>query len=255
MFINIVIPVCSLHIKYIEKCIESIKYQTRQPNLIIFVLNEYTKFKNRYDEIIDKYDFENYMFIKIDTWEKAGSNRNIGSKYANLEGIIIYQDVDDLMHIQRCEMVEKCFEKYSCSLLLHLSYQDYQYNNQIHDINNFKIILPDEVNNIIKNVLKDNTINFAYYFGNTNNKNKHSSLHHGQCCVLGSLIKDNLWSNDLHSGEDIKFVSDMTRKYENTLILLVPLIITVGRENIRLVNGKVCQGKKMKILDIEPEIK
>lgn len=252
MFINIVIPVCSLHIKYIDICLASIFNQTRLPDKIVLVANEYSRYKEKYDNILN--NFNNVTLIKIDTWEKPGINRNIGSKECT-SGIILYQDVDDVLHPQRCEIVEKCFEKYDCSLLLHLADQEYQYKNTIYS--EYNMIKREFVNETLINETNlfnsDEHVNFSYYFGNRNNKNKHSSIHHGMCCVSADVMKENIdiWKN-FYSAEDLQFVSDITRKYKNTIILLLPLVVSVGTDHIRLIDERVCHKKTQKEINYDP---
>lgn len=256
-FVNIVIPVCSLHKMCIQKCIDSINRQTRIPDKIILVLNEYEKYKTDYDVIISN-NLE-CEFVKINTWEKPGINRNIGSNQCS-DGIILYQDVDDIMHPQRCELVEKCFDKYDCDLLLHESVQDYTYSYQpqnfILKLEDKHIIMPNDVTLKMEKTLdfiNYRAVNFAKYFGNIDKKNKHSSLHNGQCCVKTKILKENknIWA-DYYEAEDIKFVNDVTRKYKNTIILMMPLVIVVGREHIRLIDKKVCHKKNHKVIDYDP---
>lgn len=256
MYINVVIPVCSLHVKYIEKCLDSIHNQTRIPDKVIIVAGEYFRYHIQYKQEFDKFnDKLNLVIVKVHTWEKPGVNRNIGSKHC-FEGIIIYQDIDDLMNKHRCEYVGHCFETYKCSLLLHLHTIDV--NKQISDFNESYVIKQDEVTKTMEEKSKlfsDEVEKFSYYFGDTNNKNNHSKIHHGMCCVDSNIFKDSdiSWTN-LHSGEDIKFVSDVTRKYKNTLILLIPLVVSVGTDHIRLIDNKIYHKKAEKQLDYIPTL-
>lgn len=229
-------------------CIDSINKQTRIPDKIILVLNEYKKYKNDYDEIIKKYP--ECTYVKINTWEKPGINRNIGSEEC-IDGIIIYQDVDDIMHHQRCEFVEKCFDKYNCDLLLHECIQDYSSNkNNNYNLVNDNVITSDIINGQLEKSVNffniKNTINFSYHVGRFNSKG-HSNLHHGQCCVKTKIIKENknIWKN-YHQAEDLEFVSDVTRKYKNTIVLSIPLVIVFGRDHLRLINNNVYHKKTQK---------
>lgn len=258
MFVNIVIPVCSLHMKWIEPCLNNLEQQTRKPDKIILVINEYVRYKNAYDKIINKYP--QYVFIKIDTFERPGVNRNTGSQYVE-DGIIIYHDIDDLMHKQKCEIIEYLFEKYKCSLILHHNYKDYQEIPESYDKNTLKIILQNDVVDVLigkTNLFNDDSciVHFNYHFGDTNNKNNHSELNHGHCNVLTSVLKDNptFWT-DLYEAEDVTFCSKVTRVYKNTLILLEPLTIVVGTEHIRKIDDKIYCKKSKKLLDYDPIVK
>ena len=97
------------------------------------------------------------------------------------------------------------------------------------------------------------TINFAKYFGNVDNKNKHSNLHNGNCCVKTKVLEENkgMWA-DYYEAEDIQFVNDVTRMYKNTLLLMIPLVIVSGRDHIRLIDNKVCHKKNHKVLNYNP---
>ena len=259
-FLNVVIPVCSLHRSYIQQCINSIRTQTRIPDKIILVLNEYDKYNSEYETIM--INNSDCTFIKINTWEKAGINRNIGSKECK-DGIILYQDVDDIMHPQRCEIVEKCFELYDCDLLLHEYVQLYNYTPfkkmYIYDDKSIEenIIKSETIMNILNEKTSfehgDAIINFSHYFGNTNNKNGHSNITNGECCVKAKILKENenIWTNSFEA-EDIRFINDITRKYKNTFILTIPLVVIVGNEHIRLIDNKVCHKKSHKILNYDP---
>ncbi len=52
MSISIIIPLCSLHKKYLNHCLESIYAQTRKPTNILIILNEYERYKTEYDLMI-----------------------------------------------------------------------------------------------------------------------------------------------------------------------------------------------------------
>lgn len=257
MFINVVIPCCSLHIKWIKPCLLNLSEQTRKPNNVILVLNEYSRYKNEYDEIIN--DYPEYIFVKIETFERPGINRNIGSKYAT-EGIIIYHDVDDLMHKQKCEIVEYLFETYKCGLLLHYSYKSYQEIPHEFNVDNLKIIEQNKVTTELNektNIFKDENciIHFNHYFGYINNKNGHSAVCHGHCNVLCNLVKENetFWT-DFHESEDVIFNNRITKKYKNTLILLEPLTITVGEEHIRKIDNDIYHKKSKKLLNYKLQV-
>lgn len=255
LLINIVIPVCSLHISYIENCIESIKNQTRLPNNVVLVLNEYSRYKTEYDKILNEHT--DYIFVKIDTWETPGTNRNIGSSHC-INGIIIYQDVDDIMHPQRCELVEMYFEKYKCDLLLHGCIQDYSSSKNKKNVLKFSkkyIISQKNVNAELEKFefFHDNSpiINFSNNFSVLNDKK--INLTHGECCVKVSLLKDNdnSWKN-YYKSEDLYFVNNITKKYKNTLIVLHNLVTIVGKEHIRLIGNDVKKYKSQKKIKYEP---
>lgn len=153
MLINIIIPVCSLHIKYINTLITSINNQTRKPDKVIFILNEYSRYSQEYNEII--HNNSEFCYIKIDVWKTAGENRNIGYDYVikSNESIALFYDVDDIMSNYLCEIVENVFEKHKCDMLIYGStVKLHKLVNTKKSINN--ILTPNITSDLFKKKIK-----------------------------------------------------------------------------------------------------
>ena len=117
MFINVIIPSCPLHIKYIDKALTCVLEQTRKADRIVCVVNEYTRYKGEYLAFEKK--FNTVHFVKSENWNVAGVNRKLGTEYVlycdlggrgdKEQSLIVYHDVDDLMYKGKLEHVEKLF--------------------------------------------------------------------------------------------------------------------------------------------------
>lgn len=277
MFINVIIPVCSLHIKYIKTIINSIKAQTRKPDKVIFVLNEYSRYEDAYEEIIE--DNNDYFYIKIDTWKTAGENRNIG--YTEViqsdDSIILFFDVDDIMSHILCEVVEYVFVKYKCDLLIYGSSRNK--NKLINDypnknINKNDTNFPKNNKEILIDFIKSKIIRPAFpdykakyidellihpnithdVFQDKEKKNNviKFKIAAGECAVSYKVIKNKTYFANISNGEDRHFIAKVTYKYKNTYILPIVLSQIVGNEHIRIENKQILQSPDKIILDYKP---
>lgn len=270
MIINIIIPCCSLHRKYLDMSLQSIYDQTLQPDRIIVIINEYFRYKEEYDNIIAKHP--KCEFIKEEGWHVAGKNRQIGTHLVK-EGLILYHDADDMMYPNKIEIVKYMFKKYNCSLLVHLVDSNYDYR-PIAKINKIRVYDTKFVNEI----LEKNTNNFSpipnipteychlgrdienrnerwgLHFGNRNNKNNCSKICHGHVSVNSDVFKnisEPLWILK-PSGQDVFFVNEVTRVYKNSIIIDYPLTVTIGADHIRRIGDNIVHKKSKSILKYTP---
>jgi len=264
MIVNVVIPCCSLHRKYLQDTFKSIYEQSVQPDRIICVLNEYTRYKKSFDEIIEKNNKIEY--IKCDEWNVAGINRKIGTDKVK-EGIIIYQDADDIMYKDRIEKIIYFFDKYNCSLLVHLHDHSFQKRNYKNN-EDIEYILSNEINDTLEKEtrafskitsnkrewceygrdLPEHNPRWGEFFGNRENKNKCSKIHHGNCAVNSNIFNNEekpFWI-ERPTGQDVFFVNEVTRVYKNSMIILYPLIMTIGNEHYRRYGNKILKKKRQK---------
>ncbi len=239
MIINVIVPVCSLHIKYMHALINSIKSQTRKPDKVIFIINEYDRYIEQYDKIIS--ENTEYCYVKINVWKSAAENRNIGYDYVieSDESIVLFYDVDDIMSPILCEVVEDIFIKYKCDLFVYgASNKQQNIISDKKDMRTDNMLTPAITTNLFNNKSERNRIiNFRVAYG--------------ECAVSYKIIKNKKYFINITSGEDRYFVKTITSFYKNTYITPTPLSHIVGDDHIRIEDGKIF-GKN--ILDYVPNL-
>ena len=268
MFINVVIPTCPFHIKYIQTAIDSVYNQSLKADRIVCVLNEFKRYEEDYKKIID--NNKDVVFIKYDGWNVAGANRRLGTKYI-LErtneksmdsSIICYHDVDDIMLPNKLEHVSALFDKYRCDLLLHEIEYDWEKKEwKDINVNKVNVIYSNTINKRLKEYTKNlditnhsiNKYNPEYnvrwnlIFGKKYKKTKSSRIHHGLASVKTSIFKSgNLYWTDKTTGQDVLFVNEVNRQLSNSLIVLHPYCKIVGKDHVRRYGNKIYKHKRSK---------
>lgn len=243
VIINIIVPVCSLHIKYLTDLIKSIRNQTRKPDRVIFVLNEYEKYESEYLKIVNENN--DFVYVKINSWKKAGENRNIGYDYViqSDDSIIIFFDVDDLMSKIFCQTVGFIFKKFKFDLLLCGSTGSSKKICKIYDENYISVnTLSYENEN--KKIRAENICYFPEKIG--------LDVAFGNCIISYNALKNGpRWTN-MPRGEDKQFVNDIHARYKNTYMTRLNLIHIVGCDHIRIFGGLVHNMKKKIVLNYKP---
>jgi glycosyltransferase involved in cell wall biosynthesis len=107
------IPLDSSDIQYLDRCLRSIKAQTRKPEQIHISASRCTK---KHERQIRDICFELRLQTQIQihsTVLLAGANRNRAAKAAKEHGatILFFFDSDDIMHPRRIEIIAKHFER------------------------------------------------------------------------------------------------------------------------------------------------
>jgi len=109
MRIAVVIPTYNRHLPYIPRALHSIQHQTRHPELVVLCASSCPP------EWKASLDLTSYTFpIEIYTTEElqsAGQNRNKGISHIDTTyDIVSFFDSDDVMHPNRLEYIEQCFQ-------------------------------------------------------------------------------------------------------------------------------------------------
>lgn len=107
------IPLDSSDIKYLDRCLRSIKAQTRKPDQIHISASRCTKEHERQIRLIC-FNLRLQAQIQIHTTVLlAGANRNRAAKAATERGasILFFFDSDDIMHPRRIEIIAKHFKR------------------------------------------------------------------------------------------------------------------------------------------------
>lgn len=203
MTVSVYIPTIPNHIKFLDKILNSYLIKsTVKPNQIIVSVSNFNEIdKELYHKI--KNNYTNVLFLEHDSVELAGPNRQFSKDYCT-EDIIIYQDSDDLPHIQRIEIIKYFFENYDI-LHLHHSYfnltndinsikneDSFNYNEELINVNDIKLIESKDFYSELfpNNSLLDvrNNLNFNKIF----NKFK---PHHGSFAIKKDVLNTIKWKN------------------------------------------------------------
>ena len=196
--ITVVIPCHISHIKYIPELLRAYNDQTLLPAEIIIVISE-IKDSVSVSEIKNVSVPYKLNIIRTSKKRFAGENRRIGAENANTD-IIVFQDADDLPHIQRLEAIKYLFDKnpecvHICHSFTHNSYDLKNYN--INSIPHRK----------------------TSYTGG-------SGIANGTPSIRKRILADNInWFEDRRTGEDTSFNKTISKKYQNTIIITVPLYL------------------------------
>jgi hypothetical protein len=244
--IAVCIPLHAPHLKYLDRCLRSIQYQTRKPDQIHISISSSTE---EHMKQIRMLLFELKLFAKIHSHSEkllAGANRNRAAKAAVESGatILSFFDVDDIMHPRRIEICEQHFLN----------------NTSVTGILNRYIFGPKEAIDIdlntiqwmpTTNALYENAFNAYDLSGNTFNpiylKGKyvlHNSIKgidyiaHGSPTVLASFWEKYPYSEMIRIGEDQHFTNKMVSINNN--LAYVPDTLSVYTTSDRTEFDCVC---------------
>jgi hypothetical protein len=191
--ISIIIPCYYGHFKYLNELILDICKQTVLPNEVVISLSETDRLDQTEIERLRNMDLP-FSLILIENKQKlyAGENRNIAA--ANSIGdIIICQDADDKMHLQRIEIIKSQFEKYNIDHLIHGFSK------------------------------KKNDIDFKFN-GNPKNFKKKFNLTNGNVAFKKKVFEKIKW-NSLPKGEDCEFNNEVKKSGFKCAKLFLPLLL------------------------------
>jgi hypothetical protein len=191
MEISLFIPTIPEHIKYLDNILDIyLNKSSIKPDEIIVSVSNYKVIPT--DVLSPMFEKnQNVKFILHDNIMLAGPNRQVSKDFCNGD-IIIYQDSDDLPHIQRIEIIKHFFENYDILHLNH-SYNDIsEYNEDIINISEINYIDSDILNQITfpNNKLTECVDNFRGY-GCFNDL----LIHGGAIAIKKSVLDVIRWKN------------------------------------------------------------
>ncbi len=244
--IAVCIPLHAPHLKYLDRCLRSIEYQTRKPDQIHISISSST------EEDIQKIRillFERKLFAKIHSHSEkllAGANRNRAAKAAVESGatILSFFDVDDIMHPRRIEICEQHFLN-NTTLTGILNRYMFGPKEAIHiDLNTIQWMA-------LTNAIYENAFNAYDLSGNTFNpiylKQKYilfnslkgvDYIAHGSPTVLASFWEKYPYSETIRIGEDQHFTNMIVRINNN--LAYVPDTLSVYTTSDRTEFDCVC---------------
>lgn len=117
--ISICIPCVPKHVPLLRELLKNIDLQTKKPHEIIVALCQTNSIQaNKLEKELNKvHDFP-IKIIFTEGRASAATNRNKAAKCAQGE-LISFIDADDLMHVQRLEIIAYIYKEYHCKSILH----------------------------------------------------------------------------------------------------------------------------------------
>lgn len=240
MTTSVFIPTTPNHIKFLDKIINSyLVKSTVKPDQIVVSISNFSEIDSSIYKTL-KIKYPDVLFLEHSEIKLAGPNRQFSEEFCTGD-IVIYQDSDDLPHIQRIEIIKHFFNKYDIVHLHHsyfnlTNYIDlideknlYNYNEDLIDVNFINLKFSQEFYNIFfpnKNILDSR--NYLMF------NNIFSSLrpHHGALAIKREILKEVKWKDrkDLFyspgwdnisykGAEDYEFMVDVIFKYNKSLII------------------------------------
>jgi len=240
MTISVYIPTTPKHLKFLDNILDSyINKSTILPDQIVVSISDF----NNIDHFIYgnlKIKYKNVLFLEHLEVQLAGPNRQFAEEFCNSD-IVLYQDSDDLPHIQRIEIVKHFFEKYDI-VHLHHSYfnlsnyidlitdtEKFNYNEDLIDINSINFLLSNQFYDELypnKNLMDcRNSQTFNNIFMSL-------KPHHGALAIKKEILSEVKWKDrkDLcHSprwddlsykgAEDYEFMVEVIFKYNKTIVI------------------------------------
>lgn len=240
MTISVYIPTTPNHLKFLDKILNSYLYKsTVLPDQIVVSISDFSKINSMtYNNLKMKY--KDVLFLEHLEVQLAGPNRQFAEQFCTSD-IILYQDSDDLPHIQRVEIIKYFFEKYDI-IHLHHSYfnltnyidliteiESFNYNENIIDIDSIKFITSDQFYEKLypnKNLIdcrNPHIINEIF---------KELKPHYGALAIKKEVLNEIKWKdrknlfysprwNDFtyKGAEDYEFMVEVIFKYNKTIII------------------------------------
>lgn len=209
--ISIIIPCHYKHFRHIGKLLDAYEKQTLLQSEIIIILCEYEKLNRNEIMRIEKRKCSYVIkIIKLIEKSPAGRNRYIGAKEA-IGDIIIFQDADDLPHIQRNEIINKCF--INNPKIVHVLHGFSRYmTNKMYDINNIPSV----------------TLHYNIFF-NHKEMSKYN-ITNGNIAIRKNIVDIINWDTKRYRGQDVALNKNIYAMFKMYLIIKLPLY--VYRENL-----------------------
>ena len=221
MKLSLCIPCVDKHIPLFEKLITSIQYYTRKPDEIICSISPKFLKLNLSEEkkrLENKYNDLNLTILVRDT--KTNCSENLNNCFDHVSGdIILITGADDIIHPQKCEIMEKLFTEYpDTKMILH---RFKVCKERIYELKDYKKI------NIDKNKLyfqfKSNKIPRNYppvYITNYdyNSIAPEQPFASGYVTIVKNVL-DRVKFKNISKGEDSLFIKDVHDTFEKTLFI------------------------------------
>lgn len=216
--ITVVIPCHYKHFGYIESLLKLYDSQTLIPEEIILIICEIEKLQNKTVKIkeLKKNVFKfSLVVVEIIGRSAAGNNRYIGTKMAK-NGIVVFQDADDIPHVQRLEIFKYFFDKYPT--LVHIVHRwtkkdDMKKYTDFSSIN-YKLLNFDIFLNPIKRIPEH--------------------LANGNVAIKKNIYNNVNWYKDKFRAQDIYLNSSIYNRYKQSLMIREPIYFY--RKNLSVKN-------------------
>ena len=224
MKLSLCIPCVDKHIPLFEKLITSIQYYTRKPDEIICSISPKFLKLNLSEEkkrLENKYNDLNLTILVRDT--KTNCSENLNNCFDHVSGdIILITGADDIIHPQKCEIMEKLFTEYSdIKMILHNLHSG---NTRDYNLKIFKNVVLENIRlyRNINSIENGCGCSNSEYEEATNKKFGHNYVC-GAATVHRDCIKKIKFEN-IPYAEDAIFVANVNYFFKKTIYIDVKLM-------------------------------
>lgn len=194
---SVVIPSYYKHIDFLPHLLEKYAHQTSIPDEVVIALSEADKVPANKLRLLQEESWPFDLVLELTSEQQfAGENRNRGT-LASSGDLIIYQDSDDLPHMQRVEVIQECFAKVRFDHLLH-SWDDKE----------------REIPYDYPLSLDCQPVDYPWM---------HMKLHNGQCAISREVLSVVKWPS-IWQGQDKLFTRCVYGKFDHCYVLREPLV-------------------------------
>jgi glycosyltransferase involved in cell wall biosynthesis len=202
------IPCHTPYLKYLGRCLKSIKHQTRAPDLIVISLSS---FSGDVSHIVETASPIPIKVLQTQQHYTPGQNRNAIINATADATILSFIDADDMLHPQHVEVVSKFFDENPEQQTLLMSFKR-NYNKETFTVEDYEklewTVIPSELqifHNCYKPTYPPNwtpIMSWAPEFEQMGRNYEHAN---GPISFRRSLIEDCRYSTTLTMGEDQHF--------------------------------------------------
>ena len=216
---SVVIPCYYGHVKCLPEVLDCCVHQTVLPDEVIIALSEVEHVPPEQLSDIEQGNWPFHLkIIKNSGRLSPGENRNIGAEHA-VGDIIVFQDADDLPHLQRVEIAKHFFETYDIVHLIHcwipqkewfstgVSFEEYRKEDIA-----FQRVKSYEEKHISRLVKRYEQANPPWY------------LHNGNICISRRVIEEVKYGTGF-LGEDVDFNRRVCRHFQRSIVIKANLVI------------------------------
>lgn len=224
MKLSLCIPCVDKHIPLFENLLNTIQYYTRKPDEIICSISPKFLKLNLSEEkkrLENKYNDLNLTILVRDT--KTNCAENLNNCFDHVLGdIILINGADDIIHPQKCEIMEKLFTEYSdTKMILHNLYYG---NTRDYNLKIFKNVVLENIRlyRNINSIENGKGCSNSEYEEATNKKFGHN-YSCGGATVHRDCIKKIKFEN-IPYAEDAIFIANVNYFFKKTIYIDVKLM-------------------------------
>lgn len=202
------IPCHAPYLRYLERCLKSIKHQTMLPDLIVISISS---FSGDISQIVETVAPIPVKVLQTDQNYTPGQNRNAIIDATAEASIVSFIDADDMIHPQHVEVVSKIFDENPEQHVLLMSFRRNK-NKETFTAEDYKTIewtaIPSEIevyHNCFKPTYPPHWTPIMSWAPEFEQMGRHYESANGPISFRRAIIGDSRYSQTITMGEDQHF--------------------------------------------------